>query len=130
MCQQFSFQFRTVFLCLVNRCTLLEPGPVKTSVMGNMEAWMKKYDMPTADQESLELQKAFNDGPFLQGMLANRQDVNEFAVKVKNIILTDKPNPRCQTHENFNPDEIKAKLADPTGNVMVDLMVKKYFVKE
>ena len=95
-----------------------------------MEAWMKKYDMPTADQESLELQKAFNEGPILQGMLANRQDVNEFAVKVKNIILTDKPNPRCQTHENFNPDEIKAKLADPTGNVMVDLMVKKYFVKE
>ena len=49
---------------------------------------------------------------------------------VKNIILTDKPNLRYQTHENFNPDEIKAKLADPTGNVMVDLMVKKYFVKE
>ena len=95
-----------------------------------MEAWMKKYDMPTADQESLELQKAFNEGPFLQGMLANRQDVNEFAVMVKNIILTDKPSLRYQTHENFNPDEIKAKLADPTGNVMVDLMVKKYFVKE
>ena len=98
--------------------------------MANMEAWMKKYDMPTADHESLELQKAFNEGPFVQGMLANRQDVNEFAVIVKNIILTDKPNLRYQTNEKFHPDEVKAKLADPTGNVMVDLMVKKYFVKE
>ena len=101
-----------------------------TPVMGNMEAWMKKYDMPTADQKSLELQKAFMEGPFFQGMLANLQDVNELAAMVKNIILTDKPNLRYHTNEKFNPDEVKAKLADPTGNNMVDLMVKKYLAKE
>ena len=98
--------------------------------MGNMEAWMKKYDMPTTDQKSLELQKAFMEGPFFQGMLANLQDVNELAAMVKNIILTDKPNLRYHTNEKFNPDEVKAKLADPTGNNMVDLMVKKYLAKE
>ena len=91
---------------------------------------MKKYDMPTADQESLELQKTFKEGPFFQGMLANIQDVNEVAAMVKNIILTDKPNLRYHTNDKFNPDEVKAKLADPTGNNMVDLMVKKYLVKE
>ena len=101
-----------------------------TPVMGNMEAWMMKYDMPTADQESLELQKTFKEGPFFQGMLANIQDVNELAAMVKNIILTDKPNLRYHTNDKFNPDEVKAKLADPTGNNMVDLMVKKYLVKE
>ena len=101
-----------------------------TPVMGNMEAWMKKYDMPTADQESLELQKRFMEGPFFQGMLANLQDVSELAAMVKNIILTDKPNLRYHTNEKFNPDEVKAKLADPSGNNMVDLMVKKYLVKE
>ena len=101
-----------------------------TPVMGNMEAWMKKYDMPTADHESLELQKTFKEGPFFQGMLANLQDANELAAMVKNIILTDKPNLRYHTNEKFNPDEVKAKLTDPTGNNMVDLMVKKYLVKE
>ena len=49
---------------------------------------------------------------------------------MKTIVLSDKPNLRYQTNKNFNPDEVKAKLADPTGNVMVDLMVKKYFDKE
>ena len=70
------------------------------------------------------------EGPFFQGMLANLQDVNELAAMVKNIILTDKPNLRYHTNEKFNPDEVKAKLADPTGNNMVDLMVKKYLAKE
>ena len=46
---------------------------------------------------------------------------------VKKIILSEKPNLRYQTNEKFNPDEVKAKLADPTGNVLVDLMNKKYF---
>ena len=55
------------------------------------------------------------------------QQVNEVADIVKKIILSEKPNLRYQTNENFNPDEVKAKLADPTGNVLVDLMNKKYF---
>lgn len=46
---------------------------------------------------------------------------------VKKIILSEKPNLRYQTNEKFNPDEVKGKLADPTGNVLVDLMNKKYF---
>ena len=58
------------------------------------------------------------------------QDVKKVAEIVKTIVLSDKPNLRYQTNKNFNPDEVKAKLSDPTGNVMVDLMVKKYFDKE
>ena len=46
---------------------------------------------------------------------------------VKKIILSEKPNLRYQTNEKFNPDEVKAKLADPTGNVLVDLMKKSTF---
>ena len=55
---------------------------------------------------------------------------SEQILSVKTILLSDKPNLRYQTNKNFHPDEVKAKLTDPTWKVMVDLMVKKYFDKE
>ena len=94
-----------------------------------MEAWHKKYDKPTADEESSKLLQTFT-GNAWPIALKEMQDVKEVAEIVKTIVLSDKPNLRYQTNKNFNPDEVKAKLADPTGNVMVDLMVKKYFDKE
>ena len=57
------------------------------------------------------------------------QQVNEVADIVKKIILSEEPNLRYQTNQKFNPDEVKAKLADPTGNVLVELMKKKYLTK-
>ena len=94
-----------------------------------MEAWHKKYDKPTADEESSELLQAFIEKIW---PVAERemQDVKEVAEIVKTIILSEKPNLRYQTNEKWNPEEIKAKLADPTGNVMVELMTKKYFNKK
>ncbi|KAM7438120.1 hypothetical protein ABFA07_012329 [Porites harrisoni] len=111
------------------RCSLLEPGPVGTALVGNMEAWHRKYDKPTADEESSELLQAFIEKIW---PVAERemQDVKEVAEIVKTIILSEKPNLRYQTNEKWNPEEIKAKLADPTGNVMVELMTKKYFNKK
>ena len=94
-----------------------------------MEAWHRKYDKPTADEESSELLQAFIEKIW---PVAERemQDVKEVAEIVKTIILSEKPNLRYQTNEKWNPEEIKAKLADPTGNVMVELMTKKYFSKK
>jgi len=57
------------------------------------------------------------------------QNVNEVAQIVKKIILSEKPNLRYQTNDTFNPDEVKAKLADPTGNVLVEMLNKKYLAK-
>jgi len=111
------------------RCSLLEPGPVGTVLVGNMEAWHKKYDKPTADEESSKLLQTFT-GNAWPIALKEMQDVKEVAEIVKTIVLSDKPNLRYQTNKNFHPDEVKAKLTDPTGNVMVDLMVKKYFDKK
>lgn len=111
------------------RCSVLEPGPVGTALGGNMEAWHKKYDKPTADEESSKLLQAFT-GKLWPMAFKVIQDVKEVAEIVKTIVLSDKPNLRYQTNKNFNPEEVKAKLADPTGNVIVDLMVKKYFAKE
>lgn len=46
------------------------------------------------------------------------------------IILSEKPNLRYQSNASFNPDEVRAKLPDPTGNDVVELLKKKYLDKE
>ena len=51
----------------------------------------------------------------------------EIAEVVKEVILNEKPNLRYQTNEKYNPEEIKGKLVDPTGNALVE-MVKKTFL--
>ena len=110
------------------RCSILEPGPVGTSIAENL-AWTNKYDKPTADQKTLELQGAFG-AKFHEAINSTIQNVNEVAEIVKNIILSEKPNLRYQTNDKFGLDEVKAKLADPTGNVLVEMLNKKYLAKE
>ena len=85
--------------------------------------------MPTADNKTLELQENFG-GKFHQWFNDTIQDANEVAELVKTIILSDKPNLRYQTNDKFHPDEVKAKLADPTGNVLVEMLNKKYLDTE
>ena len=114
---------------LLFRCSILEPGPVGTSIGENIEAWTKKYDKPTAGQKTLELQRAYGAN-LNQAINSAMQNVKEVAEIVKNIILSEKPNLRYQTNHKFYPDEIKAKLADPTGNVLVEILNKKYLAKE
>ena len=114
---------------LLFRCSILEPGPVGTSIGENIEAWTKKYDKPTADQKTLELQRAYGAN-LNQAINSAMQNVKEVAEIVKNIILSEKPNLRYQTNHKFCPDEIKAKLADPTGNVLVEMLNQKYVGKE
>ncbi|KAM7438123.1 hypothetical protein ABFA07_012330 [Porites harrisoni] len=108
------------------RCSLLEPGPVLTSPKEDLNNWHKKYEKSACDEKSSQLFQAAQEKMWKKfGDVM--QQVNEVADFVKKIILSEKPNLRYQTNEKFNPDEVKAKLADPTGNVLVDLMNKKYF---
>ena len=94
----------------------------------NMETFFKKYDMLAADEKSLELLKTFTGE--VQKVSFPIQSASEIAEIVKNIILSDKPNLRYQTNDKFHPDEVKAKLADPTGNVLVEMLNKKYLDTE
>ena len=55
------------------------------------------------------------------------QSPDEIIEVVKEVILNEKPNLRYQTNEKYNPEEIKGKLVDPTGNALVE-MVKKTFL--
>ena len=58
------------------------------------------------------------------------QSGSEVAEIVKNIILSENPNLGYHTNKKFNPEQVKAKLSDPTGNVLLDLMNKTYLAKE
>ena len=42
------------------------------------------------------------------------QSGSEVAEIVKNIILSENPNLRYHTNKKFNPEQVKAKLSDPT----------------
>ena len=95
----------------------------------NLEAWTEKYDTPIADQKTLELQGVCS-AKITQDFKSCLQNVNEVANIVKKILLSEKPNLRYQTNDNFNPDAVKARLADPTGNDLVEMLNKKYLAKE
>ena len=96
--------------------------------MENMGVWTQKYDMSTADQKSQEILGKLQVK--MQRIASNVQNVSEVAELVKNIILSEKPNLRYQTNEKHSPDEVKAKLVDPTGNNLVQLLKKKYLDEE
>ena len=101
-----------------------------SSVMGNEEAWTKKYDRPTTDPKTIQIFQTFEQRfytAFDENMVQSGSEVAEI---VKNIILSEKPNLRYRTNEKFNPEQVKAKLSDPTGNVLADLMNKTYIAKE
>lgn len=107
---------------------MLEPGLVGTAVMDSMGAWVKNYDVKPADQKSMELQKTLRGS--MEQLSDKFQSPNELAGIVMKIILSEKPNLRYQSNASFNPDEVRAKLPDPTGNDVVELLKKKYLDKE
>ena len=54
------------------------------------------------------------------------QTREECAQFVKEIILGEKDNLRCQTNEKFGSKEVAAKLAEPTGNASVNIITARY----
>lgn len=101
-----------------------------SSIFGNVEAWTKKYDRPTTDPKTTEIFQTFEQrfyAAFNENVVQSGSEVAEI---VKNIILSEKPNLRYHTNEKYNPKQVNAKLSDPTGNVLVDLMNKTYLAKE
>ncbi len=58
------------------------------------------------------------------------QTTYEVAEVVKSIILSDKPNLRYQTNTKHKPEELEAKLADPTGNASLEIIKKTFLDAE
>ena len=108
------------------RCTILEPGPTQTLGPENGTAFVNKFSLSDADQKSQELLGTFA-GRMFSMFGSTMQTSHQVAEYVKNIILCEKPQFRYQTNAKYRPEEIKVKLADPTGNTLVE-MVKRDFL--
>ncbi|KAJ7394605.1 hypothetical protein OS493_000423 [Desmophyllum pertusum] len=110
------------------RCCLLEPGPVQTPILPKANDWCQAngVDVTTIDPKTrslMEMAFANIDRTFRSAM----QSCEEVAQFVQEIILGEKNDLRYQTNQKFGPDEITAKLADPTGNASVDIITKNFF---
>ena len=92
---------------LPGRCSLLEPGPVVSSILIQEESgsWTQKHDSSTADQKTTE---RFQNYRLILGSKTcfrkGFKNVDDVAEIVKNIILSDKPNLRYLTNEKYNVD--------------------------
>jgi len=107
------------------RCTILEPGPVATAMVQKLEAWGESIDNSTADQKTQELLKVWFD--MFPEVAGTALKSNKIAETVKEIILGENTNFRCQTNVDFFAKEIASKLKDPTSNEPVDLIEKRLY---
>ena len=79
----------------------------------------------TADPKTLSLMKVVRAN--IEKEFANAmQSCEECSQVVKEIILGEKNDLRHHTNEKFGSVEVAAKLADPTGNMSVDIIAKRY----
>ncbi|XP_078353087.1 retinol dehydrogenase 8-like isoform X5 [Oculina patagonica] len=112
------------------RCCLLEPGPVETPIGTKGSDWCQNnVDVTTTDPKTrrlMEMAFASIERTFSSAM----QSSEEVAQFVKDIILGENKDLRCQTNEKFAPEDIPAKLADRTGNKSVDIVTKRFFGEE
>ena len=104
----------------------MEPGPVETPIFQKASDWTQenmdetKIDPKTKslfEVAQANLYRAFGDA---------MQGCEEVAQIVKGIILGGKKDLRCQTNEKFGPEDVPAKLADPTGNKSVDIITERF----
>ena len=88
---------------------------------------MSAADTSTADQKSLQLLQAIVS--YMGNMTGSSisQTSEEIAELIKEILLSAKPHFRYITNKKCFVDEIKAKLVDPTGDKLQDVMDKQDF---
>ena len=114
------------FFLLLCRCCLLEPGPVHTACVPKALEWgQDRGSTPNVDPKTVDLMNttiANIEKEFGSAM----QTCEECAQFVKEIILGEKDNLRCQTNEKFGSKEVAAKLAEPTGNASVNIITARY----
>ena len=122
----YALNFGNCFILIYfHRCTILEPGPVVTPILQKSEVWGESIDNSTADQKTQGLLNTQRE------MLhkANRLGLepSKIAAVVKEIILGENTNFRCQTNDDFLAGEIASKLKDPASNEPIDLIEKRLY---
>ena len=100
---------------------------MQTPIFEKSSDWVQgSVDATTADPKTkslLEAAEAKLNRTFSDAM----QSCEEVAQIVKDIMLGEKKDLRYQTNGKFEPGDIPAKLADPTGNKSVDHITERFF---
>ncbi|KAL9950345.1 hypothetical protein ACROYT_G042832 [Oculina patagonica] len=108
------------------RYTILEPGPVETPLFQTAADWGKAIGNSTADQKTQKMMK--REWEEIEQLVKTvSQKSSEIASMVKEIILGQNTNFRCNTNMKFLPDEVAAKLKDPFNNKYIEMMGKQLF---
>ena len=103
---------------------MVEPGPVGTAFASNLS----RADTSTADQKSLQLLQAFVSYTMAKMTVSSvSQKSEEIAELIKEILLSSKPHFRYITNKKVSVAEMKAKLADPTGDKLQDVIDEQNF---
>lgn len=107
------------------RCTLLEPGPVSSSIGDNNTERTKGVDLKTVDQKTQDLwvRMLGRIGPTMEGNFLTSQEIAEV---VQGIILSDEGQFRYLPNKAMLDEEISARFADATGFKSVNLITKKF----
>ena len=106
------------------RISLVEPGPVGTAFASNLS----RADTSTADQKSLQLLQAFVSYTMRNMTVSSvSQKSEEIAEVVKEILLSAKPHFRYITNKKCFVDEMNAKLVDPTGDKLQNVIDEQDF---
>ena len=100
---------------------------MQTPLFQKVSDWIQKnMDATIVDPKTKSLFEAFQEN--LERAISDAMQSSEEVAKiVKGIILGEKKDLRCQTNEKFEPEDIPAKLADPTGNKSVDIITGRLF---
>ena len=108
---------------------MLEPGPVETPARSKANDWCQEnVDLTSTDPKTKSLMdltfKNFNSE-----CIKAMQSCEEVAQIVQELILGQRKDLRVQTNDKFGPDEVTAKLADPTGNASLAIIAKRYLTQ-
>ena len=106
------------------RISLVEPGPVGTAFVSNLS----RVDTSTADQKSLQLLQAFVSFVSCNLTVSSvSQKPEEIAEVIKEVLLSAKPHFRYITNKKVSVAKINAKLVDPTGDKLQEVIDKQDF---
>ncbi|XP_001634839.2 retinol dehydrogenase 8 [Nematostella vectensis] len=111
------------------KTTIIEPGPVATNFASNAKAIRDEVDISGTDEQTQALLKSALTKMY-HSLTNYGQTPEEIAELTKKALLLKRPPLRLQTNSKYRPDQVAAKLSDPSGNKIVELSTSYFFPEQ
>ena len=99
-----------------HRCSIIDPGPVASSLGDNIGAMNKKVDMSSVDSKSKELLELAMNHFLTDELPKTIQSCDEIAQLVRNVLLVETPSFRYLPNDKFMIEMLKDKYRDLIGD--------------